>query len=303
MSGRLFIHIGPPKTATTSLQYALAEIDHPSFDYMGVYQPRGPNIYGDGDPGGFLTYCMTGDKNYISAAQRVYIEALDSVKSGKLVVFSEEMFLVTEQHSSWRDKLSRLKEITGAIPTTILVTLRDPQDGLPSLYTEIYHALPLHMKLSYKKFCLGEYATCYNYEMVFQALTEIGFQSIRVLDFGMINHGYILSSELFGHDDKLSNRKIPIGHHNYSAQKKIGRNGTERKVGKITLKDLYKNSGLHHMVSKLNIPLSISHRFKRIFELIQVRRPTYRKFSMPQTASDAFQQGYRKALDILKDQE
>ena len=38
--GRLYIHLGPPKTATTSFQYFLQDLNHPEIEYFGIYQPR-----------------------------------------------------------------------------------------------------------------------------------------------------------------------------------------------------------------------------------------------------------------------
>ena len=38
--GKLIIHIGPPKTASTSLQYYLESLNQDGVKYIGVNQPR-----------------------------------------------------------------------------------------------------------------------------------------------------------------------------------------------------------------------------------------------------------------------
>ena len=43
-TGKLYLHIGPPKTATTSLQIALQKADLPRLHYGGTFQPRDNNV-------------------------------------------------------------------------------------------------------------------------------------------------------------------------------------------------------------------------------------------------------------------
>ena len=42
-AGKLYLHIGPPKTATTSLQVAFQETDLAALHYGGTFQPREAN--------------------------------------------------------------------------------------------------------------------------------------------------------------------------------------------------------------------------------------------------------------------
>lgn len=43
-TGKLYLHIGPPKTATTSLQIALQQANLPGVHYGGIFQPRESNV-------------------------------------------------------------------------------------------------------------------------------------------------------------------------------------------------------------------------------------------------------------------
>ena len=47
VNGKLIIHIGPPKTATTSLQHFWLKLNAPGFKYLGIIQPRGQESTGD----------------------------------------------------------------------------------------------------------------------------------------------------------------------------------------------------------------------------------------------------------------
>lgn len=88
----------------------------------------------------------------------------DEIKSGSLVLISEEMFLVSQEIRDWEGKLNSLGDYLSNIPVSILVSIRNPIDGLPSLYQEIFDTLPLLYQLSFKRFCGSHFAKCYDYD-------------------------------------------------------------------------------------------------------------------------------------------
>lgn len=109
MTPRIIIHIGPPKTATTSLQMAFEQIKHHKFQYGGVFQPRNRNtgslcdrIYSD---------CSNKNVNpsFIDCAKK---ELTTLVDEGKTILISEEMFLLEQDGTSIRAKIKRLKKIS-----------------------------------------------------------------------------------------------------------------------------------------------------------------------------------------------
>ena len=116
------------------------------------------------------------------------------------MILSEEMFLVEQRHSTFADKLRRLSELLADIPTVVLLTLRDPGDGLPSLYQELFNGLPLLEKLSFARFCRGPRARCYDYTFVHDTLTCAGFRDIRGIDFADLTAGQVPLPRVLGHD-------------------------------------------------------------------------------------------------------
>ncbi|MBC7180972.1 MAG: hypothetical protein H5U14_12920, partial [Roseovarius sp.] len=153
MTGRLFLHIGPPKTATTALQHAFEEIADETLIYGGTFQPRERNA---GSLSDILLRAASGRRAYRG---RQLEEALtrirEDVRSGKTVVISEEM-LSLSMTTPMADKLAFLGQCFAGLPTTIILCARDPQEAIPSLYQELYRSQSFLTKLSFSRFCQSQ---------------------------------------------------------------------------------------------------------------------------------------------------
>lgn len=125
------------------------------------------------------------------------------------------MFLVEQHDSPFTDKLQRLGYLLTAIPTVVLITLRDPREGLPSLYQELYSELPLLEQLSFARFCRGAQARCYDYAYLLRTLEKVGFSDIRVLEYEQLISENVLLSDLLG-DNSPSTFMLRLSHANAS---------------------------------------------------------------------------------------
>jgi hypothetical protein len=178
-NGIVIFHLGPPKTATTSLQIALKNLKIPNLFFAGKYHP-------DSDESmSYKFYKICSDKDYrlkcdISAIIR---EIKKKLGEGKIVFISEEMFLLYEDKASIIDKLKVLKKILNEIPIRILLTIRDPKDALISLYQTIYQGLPYDLQINFSKFCNNKRAACFDYENLLKTIYENGFKDINIINY------------------------------------------------------------------------------------------------------------------------
>lgn len=228
MKPRLYLHLGPPKTATTSLQIALEEAGSEWLHYGGVFQPRERNA---GSLSQRLHQAAAGkwadDNPNISS---VLDEIQSHLAAGRSVMISEEMFLVEQRGCPITLKIERLGQFISGTPTTVLLGLRNPVDGIPSLYQEIFRSLPFREQLSFARFCRGPRARCFDYGFLRKTLGENGFRDIRILDFEAITTGTLDLSELIGWHPPTQDA-LRIGRANMS-----NKSGAERVMPGVSLK-------------------------------------------------------------------
>lgn len=132
MNGRIFVHIGLPKTATTTLQTQLfPAISSEEIHYHGVIQPRQENLQ---------------DNFYTIFCEAVYSgKSLEDVRSvvenklnyGSTIIISEEMFTVSTKDASWRVKLKNLSKLLNGLDYTLILTVREPVAAIFSYYIEL----------------------------------------------------------------------------------------------------------------------------------------------------------------------
>lgn len=132
MNGKIFIHIGLPKTATTTLQIDFfPSLCGEHIHYLGILQPRSKkqsDIYKK-----ISMAVNTG--LLINEARTELIRLLDS---SQISILSEESFTVSDKNSSWRVKLKNLSEILCELDYTILISVREPTAAMFSYYVELY---------------------------------------------------------------------------------------------------------------------------------------------------------------------
>lgn len=133
MKNRIILHLGLPKTGTTSLQKDV--FPRLNCNYLGVVQPRDMR-----QSDLFLKI-----SNYSISGADLEKETIRADLAAQLrfsnLLISEESFLVDsifkKQYFSWQEKIRNLAELLLPFETEILVTLRKPLEGLESYYSEL----------------------------------------------------------------------------------------------------------------------------------------------------------------------
>lgn len=131
---RLYIHIGLPKTATTTLQKDLFPVfcSSSGWEYAGVSFPRAWDYNQDSIYDSFMRSIYSGDGTEFK-------DTLCGANIGsRPVLISEEMLTVVTNRSSWKENLINLKRIISEEDYRILLTIRQPLDAAYSYYIERY---------------------------------------------------------------------------------------------------------------------------------------------------------------------
>ena len=132
MNGKVFVHIGLPKTATTTLQIDyFPNLQSERIKYIGVYQPRHSKQTDE-----YKTFCDA--VNTGGGIDKIRQELMNMCNRCEVIVVSEEMFLVSEKKTRWRTKLANLSRILEGFDYKIIVTVREPISAMFSYYVERY---------------------------------------------------------------------------------------------------------------------------------------------------------------------
>jgi hypothetical protein len=128
--GRLIVHIGLPKSGTTSLQQDV----FPKLKccYLGVNQPRERAQHGLYTRIIEYSKCAPTEE----CIREIRAELRELIKYSD-VLLSDEMFTVDQNNARWQDKLKRLSVLFEGLDTEILVTLREPVSAAKSYFVEL----------------------------------------------------------------------------------------------------------------------------------------------------------------------
>lgn len=125
---KIYIHIGLPKTATTSLQTVLfPNLEKEKINYLGLFQPR------SSDKNHIINslYNSISTENNMAEVQWLMQNELDK---GIDVLVSEEMITV----DNWQEKIENLFKIVSKYNYQFIVTVREPVSAMFSYYVELY---------------------------------------------------------------------------------------------------------------------------------------------------------------------
>lgn len=185
------------------------------------------------------------------------------------------------------------------IPTTVIISLRDPAEGVPSLYQELFAGLPLRQKLSFDSFCESDKARCYDFDRIREALDQLDFNEIRYITFDAIRNGRISSRDLFGDRDILQMAEIQIGHAN-AGEKRKGDNSQRQLVG-VSLKSLGQVPPARWLIERLGLREAPAYRWLvASLDKVMLRPPEYRALVLPEQSMTRFHAGYKQALSTLE---
>ncbi len=173
MTGRIIVHIGLPKTATTTLQHdVFPRLANPDTLYLGVRQPREVNHQDR------LFKDVIAAVNGTEAMGPVRDQLRRHIIDGQTLLLSEEMLTVSQPGISWRDKLRHLALLLKDMNYALIVTVREPATALFSYYVELY---PKFSRRGSFMECalLDDDMRIYHYKSLFDALLSV-FERDRI---------------------------------------------------------------------------------------------------------------------------
>lgn len=234
---KVYVHLGLPKTATTTLQTDFfPSLNGEVCDYIGTPQPRDVAK----DPLYTQLYQVIRTGVDISGAKKALVERLSE---GKSIIFSEEAIVVRERDVHWQKKLENLAAILDGVEFKLLVTVREPVAAMFSFYVELYH------RYKNEKRSWQELATehndfkIYHYEFFYFELERLfGHRSISTAHFEKIVQGDLSEVMEFldavGVEDEIKE----IKRHN-SKKSDLTHVYVERKVSLSRLEAIYRTLG------------------------------------------------------------
>lgn len=226
--GKIIVHIGPPKTATTALQYTLQSLGSSDFYYGGTAQPRQRDSLEFSNRLHEVCYSAEAD------ASELLAEVSRILRSGRDVVVSQERLLV-DRPIVHQEKLGNLRRLLMGFDVTLVVCIRDPIAGLRSLYQEVFGRLPLAQKLSFRRFLDSNQAEVFDYHNLDTSIRNAGFQSTRYIDFDGLTAGQLCLADLLGPDypvdQQLRVEHVNAGNYSESEHRKLKRLSLHHALG------------------------------------------------------------------------
>jgi len=164
---KIYVHIGLPKTATTTLQKDLfPNLNNPEIKYYGVIQPRvsPQNAF-------FQQFYNT-----IGSGENIdeMISTLEKeLAKGTDILLSDEMIVVSTKHLGWQKKLKILSAILKPFDYQLIVTVREPVNAMFSYYTQLFRDFSATGK-SFREIALEDRRMkIYHYKTFFQYLLSL----------------------------------------------------------------------------------------------------------------------------------
>jgi hypothetical protein len=178
MKPKFYIHIGLPKTATSTLQRQF----FPQFDrlddwyYAGIRIPRSAS----GEFYNAYMECLhTGDFD-------AYQIAVGNIANASKILLSEEVTLVN-YNGTWDTKLDRLRKMLEPYDYNILLTIRHPVDAIFSYYVERFEIFKGHYPQFDMSLVQDPEMAVYRYSTFIPFLEKLfGRERIKYADFNSI---------------------------------------------------------------------------------------------------------------------
>lgn len=310
-NNKLILHIGYPKTATTTLQNKLfynLDRKEEKINFLGTTKPEISEFHNKLRSTMKPWIVSEGGEN----ENELFLFLKKRLKNG-LNICSEESLLNSHQNPPYLFNPRLLKKILSKITNNIeiMITLRNQQEMIYSLYA---HAGGKYSKSKYKSsdewinYCLNEklnnnffnyYNVIKNYQKLFdkQNVHVFFFEDLQQnLNYYLSKLAKILEQPLENITSNLGNAKL--------WQKEKSLDGSYYKILRNTRKwdFVFKNSLYNKYIKKLLIKLSLYERLKLIFNVNQTFKELIPKFTDQQNSKikKCFYENNLKLSKLLK---
>jgi len=227
MIGRVIVHIGLPKTATSTLQSdVLPLLKNDKIEYAGVMQLREKRQQTKLFE--LFCYSVNTGRNIRELKQLIKSE----ISTGKNLIISEELFTVSEKTISWREKMKNIGKILGGLNYCIILTVREPTSAIFSYYLELYSYFS---KLGSFSFCAlkDEAMEIFHYRKLINELFKnfererinvfmfediINSNLTRIVSLISLEADYLLSSKLQNHNKRIKSNGYVYTKYNITAK-------------------------------------------------------------------------------------
>lgn len=200
--GELIIHLGPPKTATTSLQTFFHKLDHPEIVYGGVAQPWKTTKKNSIEKK--LYAAIT--QNEPNSAKEVIEEIKYNLEKGKSVFISDEMFLVKTKETV-DSKLRKLFVLLSQFNPMVLLVTREPQAVIESYFGEICNKIEIK---NIESFAESSHCEIYKYLSLQKKILNVGYSKIVFLHYKKLVKGNYKLSDIFSFLKKDMDIVLPM---------------------------------------------------------------------------------------------
>jgi|SRR5690554_690149 len=186
---KIILHLGPPKTGTTTIQEILT--NELSNNYLG-------NLSNNTTLTEKMISYIKGDLKANLKEIKSEIESLYLNSESSLIYSDERVLLEYTTFSNWNTQLRKLFDIFrfDNIALEVVLCLRNPKDALPSLFQQLRN-IKWISKLSLSEFLTTRQASIFNYNVLEKELINSGFSNISYYNFEILKDKQ-LDLSLFG---------------------------------------------------------------------------------------------------------
>ncbi|MFD0933346.1 hypothetical protein ACFQ0R_12120 [Psychroflexus salinarum] len=188
----LLIHLGPPKTGTTSLQHWLLSNEDRGFSYIGI-KPKRYDEKKNKHANVFLKY-IYGNKN-----KNDFVSYLNNLSHYKNLMYSEELILYGE---NWICNLKKLACLQDSFNIHLAYCYRNSIKAIPSAYAEYHSNLNPKLKKSFELFLHSEFVKPYKLDEVINVFNELNLK-FHIFDFEKLVKEKLCIDDLFGINSEI----------------------------------------------------------------------------------------------------
>lgn len=240
---RIFVHIGLPKTATTTLQKDVFPHLNSKVLYLGICQPRTK-------PQSLLYERIIkaiSDVKEVNSTNRMLRTQLSNDVD---LLLSEEALCVSEEGLNWELKLNRLADILKGLDYKIIISVRKPYEAMHSYYVELFDLFKTKNSSFIDIALNDERMKIYHYSYFFSFLNQcFDLERIYLVKFDDIINGKLSALfEIFGYHAECKVFKIKDNNTKITIDDNII---LERRYSILTI--LLQNKQLSYLVNRLGL--------------------------------------------------